>query len=95
MASVPSSVSQPPRSKVAVNPHRIAILIIGTNATESRIAFLLALRYSSLRDSTRFNSLSSAVNDWIVDIPERSFSRRAFNLPAVFLTSAYLGSRLL
>ena len=95
IARTPSRVSHPPSSNVAVKPQRIAILIIGTNATESLIAFLFAFLYSLLKSSTRFSSLSSAVNDWIVDIPDKSFSRRAFNRPAVLRTSAYLGSRLL
>ena len=44
MLRVPSSARNPPHTRVAVNPTRMAIRMSGVNAAEMRIAALLAAR---------------------------------------------------
>ena len=68
----------------------MAILMIGTNEADSRIASLLASRYDVETSSTLSTSRFSAVNDLIVVIPCRLLFSSALRSATLPLTLVYL-----
>ena len=86
----PSKANHPPTSIFAVKANRIAILIIGTNEADSRIASLFASRYEVDASSTLWASRCSAVNDLIVVIPCRLLLSSELRSATFPLTLVYL-----